>query len=95
MNIFRTIWRSAIVFFVAVLIACGSSDPKAISKEIAELQAKNFPMTKEQQANFAELMEKGQAMLKEGKTSDSINALKQALAILKKAEDAAMFNKSE
>ena len=77
------------------LLACGGSDPASISKQVAELQAKNFPMTAEQKARVSELSKKGQELLQAGKSNESAKALNEALAILKKAEDTAMFNKSE
>ena len=95
MKLNKAMLRNAALLSMLALSACGGSDPASLSKEIAELQAKNFPMTAEQKAQFAALSEKGQELLKSGKTEDSAKVLKEALAILKKAEDTALFNKSE
>ncbi len=95
MNLKKTTLRNLALLSVLGLLACGGSDPASISKQIAELQAKNFPMTATQKARFAELSQKGQELMQAGKSEESIKALNEALAILKKAEDTAMFNKSE
>ncbi len=95
MNLKKTTLRNLALLSVLGLLACGGSDPASISKQIAELQAKNFPMTATQKARFAELSQKVQELMQAGKSEESIKALNEALAILKKAEDTAMFNKSE
>ena len=87
---------SLILIMTAVMASgCGSEDPQALAKQVDELLAKNFPMTDEQKAGVTKFTEQAKDMLSQGKSEESIPAYNQALAILKEAEDADMFNKSE
>lgn len=91
----KHIKRILVTITAAVLVACGSNDPSSMANQIDDLQAKNLPMTAEQKAEFTEANQKGRALLQAGKVNESAQHLEKALAILRQAEDTAMFNKSE
>lgn len=95
MILLKHIQRVALILSVAFLFACGDESPAAIAKEIDDLMAKNLPMSAEQKAEFNQANENGRAALEAGNNAESAQQLKKALAVLRKAEDAAMFNKSE
>lgn len=78
-----------------LLSACGDSDPASLAKQVDEMLAKDFPMTEEQKMQISELTEQAKDLLDQGKTEDSVKAYDQALAVLKEAEDAAIFNKAD
>lgn len=81
--------------FALSLVACGSGGPQAQLKTIDELLAKDLPMTQEQRGDFDDYLAEGKRLLEEGHETESSEVLDKAIAILKIAEDAALFNKSE
>ncbi len=85
----------AILFLALTFTGCGDSSPQSQLSDINELLSKDFPITTEQKAETDKLISEGKRLLQEGKTSESSQALASAFKILKQAEDAAMFNKSE
>ena len=86
-----------IVFAAAISLAagCGSDDPETLADQIKELSAKDLPLTDVQKAEVEEFTKQGEEWLSQGKAEGAVQAFDKALAILKYAEDAAAFNKSE
>lgn len=87
----------AVVIAAAITLAagCGSSDPQSLASQIDELSGKNFPMTDEKKEQLANFTNQGNEALSQGKSEEAVKAFEQAVAILKEAEDTALFNKSE
>lgn len=83
------------LFLSANLAGCGDESPDAKLHAIQGLVAKNIPMNEEQKAEVDKFLTEGKRLLAEGKSEESIVALDRAFKVLKYAEDAAMFNKSE
>ncbi|RME95415.1 MAG: hypothetical protein D6773_18415 [Alphaproteobacteria bacterium] len=73
----------------------GESSPAETLTQIEELQAKKFDMTQEQKTRVAELVAKGKTALEAGNSEAASTALNEALEILKRARDAALFNKAD
>lgn len=73
----------------------GADSPEEQLKSIEEMQAKNNPMTAEQKSGLEASLAKGREALAAGNKEAAGAAFGEALDILKKAEDMAMFNKSE
>ena len=79
-----------------VLASClGPGTPEEQLQAIQELQAKNLPVTKKQQTELDVHIAKGREALEAGNKEQAGEALGKALAILKIAEDAALFNKAD
>ena len=91
----KKVFSLILITTVVMIAGCGSEDPNALANQVDELLAKNFPMTEEQKVDVAKFTEQGKDLLSQGKSEESIQAYNQALVILKEAEDADMFNKSE
>ena len=91
----KKVFSLILAMTVMMIAGCGSEDPKALAGQVDELLAKNFPMTEEQKAGVMKFTEQANDLLGQGKSEESIQAYNQALAILKEAEDADLFNKSE
>jgi len=83
------------LFMSFVLAGCGDDSPEAKLSSINELLAKNIPMNAEQKSDIDKFVGEGKRLLAEGKSEESSLALDSAYKVLKHAEDAAMFNKSE
>ena len=86
---------SVLLATFTLLSACAEKDPAAMSKEVDEMLAKDYPMTEEQQDQITALTAQARELLAQGKAEDSIKAYDQALAVLKEVEDAAIFNKAD
>ncbi|MCG6871755.1 MAG: hypothetical protein LJE84_05650 [Gammaproteobacteria bacterium] len=78
-----------------LLGACGSAAPTEQLTEIQSQLAKGFSMTPEQSSQVGTLVEQGKKALEAGDAAAAGKAFSEALAVLKIAEDTAMFNKSE
>lgn len=76
-------------------VGCGSSDPDAQLKTINELIAKDFPISDQQLAEIEKLVDEGNESVKAGDVEKASAAFDEAIKILKFAEDADRFNKSE
>lgn len=88
------------VFILAAFVllgpaGCGGSDPTSQTKTINELMAKDFPLTAQQRADVEKLVAEGNELVGAGNMEQAGVAFDAAIKILKFAEDAAMFNKSE
>jgi len=73
----------------------GDSTPQEKMAAIEEIQAKNIPLDEQQQAGLGDFIAKGKAALVAGNDEAANEAFQGALDILKAAQDAAIFNKSE
>lgn len=73
----------------------GPGTPEEQLAAIEEMQAENLPMTDEQKTSLSEHIAKGREALAAGDKDAAGTAFTQALAILKKAEDAAIYNKAD
>ncbi len=73
----------------------GPDTPEEQLEEIAAYQAKNNPLTAKQETGLGEHLAKGREALAAGDKEQAKAAFAAAIAILKKAEDAALFNKAD
>lgn len=80
---------------VLALAACADDTYESVSKDIDQLMAEQIPLTTEAEAEIMTLREQGEQLQREGKTEDSVSALKQARDIIEKAKDADLLRKSE
>lgn len=80
---------------VLALAACADDTYESVSKDIDQLMAEQIPLTTEAEAQIMTLREQGEQLQREGKTEDSVSALKQARDIIEKARDADLLRKSE
>ncbi len=80
---------------VALIISCSGGTPQDQLKDISELQAKKYPMAAEETESMNAFIAEGKKLLEEGKLKESSESLKKALALLKQAEDAYIFNKAD
>ncbi len=79
-----------------VLAGCsGPNTPEDQLEAITAYQAKNHPLTAKQETGLAEHLAKGREALAAGDKAQAKTAFAAVLAILKKAEDAALFNKAD
>jgi hypothetical protein len=77
------------------LTACSPSTPQDQLVAIDKLVAKHFPMTEQQRTDLDKYLADGKDLLRDGKEAEASTALSEALKILKIAEDADLYNKSE
>jgi hypothetical protein len=77
------------------LAACSASTPQEQLAAIDELAAKNFPMTEQQRTEVEKHLASGKSLLQDGKEAEASTAFGEALKILKLAQDADLYNKSE
>lgn len=82
-------------FLLAGPAGCGSSDPDTQLKTISELLAKDFPITEQQMTDIEKYVAEGEESMKSGNNEKANAAFDEAIKILKLAEDAHLFNKSE
>ena len=74
---------------------CGTNDPDAQIKTIQELMDKDFPITEQQMSDIEKFVDEGMESIKAGDSDKAMAAFDEAIKILKFAEDAHLFNKSE
>ncbi len=77
------------------LLACSGTDYASVSKEVNEMLAKDVALTAEDKTKVMALRAEGERLHQEGKTQESLEALKQAREILQRAKDADLLRKSE
>lgn len=88
--------RAGALVLVLALAGClGPDSPEEQLKSIEALQAKNLPMTEDQKTEFTQHLGKGREALAAGNKEGAGKAFEAALAILKVAEDTALFNKAD
>ena len=79
-----------------VLAGClGPGTPEEQLQSIEELQNKNLPVTPKQKTELETHINKGREALAAGNKEQAGEEFGKALAILKIAEDAAIFNKAD
>ena len=83
------------LFIACALAACSASTPQDQLAAIDKLVAKNFPMTEQQRTDVDKYLADGKGLLENGKEAEASIAVGEALKILKLAEDADLYNKSE
>lgn len=86
--------------FLAALVAlgpagCGDGDPASQIDTINALMAKDLPLTEQQRTDLERLIAEGNELVRTGNIEQAGTVLGEAIDLLKLAEDAAMFNKSE
>ena len=88
--------RAAALVIALSLTGClGPGTPEEQLQAIEELQGKKLPMTEEQKSGLAKHVEKGREALAAGNKEEAGKEFEAALAILKIAEDAALYNKAD
>lgn len=85
----------AVVLTLAVAGCFGPGTPEEQVQAIEEILAEKVPMTEKQKAEFDALFAQGKDALAGGRKEEAGTALGKAFEILKRAQDAAVFNKSE
>lgn len=87
----------ALALAASVLLAgcLGPDTPEEQLKSIEEYQAKNLPVTDAKKAELANHLAKGHEALTAGNKEQAMAAFGEAIAILKFAEDAAIYNKAD
>ena len=79
-----------------LLAGClGPGTPEEQLETIQEMQAKNLPVTPQQKTELDAHIATGREALETGNKEKAGEAFDKAIAILKKAEDAALFNKAD
>lgn len=87
---------AATVIGVALAIAACSSDSyESVTQDVNALLQKDISIPAEDRNKVMELRSAGERLHKDGKTRESLEALKQARQILEKAKDADLLRKSE
>ncbi len=83
------------LFIACAIAACSPSTPQEQLAAIDKLVAKNFPMTEQQRTEVEKHLVSGKGLLQDGKDAEASSAFGEALKILKLAQDADLYNKSE
>lgn len=85
----------AALAIVLGLAACADDTYESVSKDIDKLMTQQILLTDEDNAQIMTLREQGEQLQQDGKTGESVSALKQARDIIEKAKDADLLRKSE
>ncbi|MDZ7842047.1 MAG: hypothetical protein U5R46_14695 [Gammaproteobacteria bacterium] len=89
----------AVVLLAAIVllgaVGCGENDPASQIDTINELMEKDFPLTEQQRSEVERLVAEGSELASTGSPEQAGAVLDGAIELLRFAEDAAMFNKSE
>lgn len=83
------------LFVACAIAACSPSTPQEQLAAIDTLVAKNFPMTEQQRTEVEKHLASGKSLLQDGKEAEASTAFGEALEILKLAQDADLYSKSE
>jgi len=81
---------AALVF----LAACGGDSPEAKAKSIEQLLSRKLPMNEKQIIELNQALGEAKQLLASGKKEEAGRAYDKALTILRRAEDAALYNKA-
>jgi hypothetical protein len=81
--------------FATMLAACAGDDYASVSGQVDELLKKEMSLTADDKKRLSDLLERSKQLHKDGKEQESAEALKQALEILRRAQDADLLRKSE
>lgn len=84
-----------VLSLVLTLAACSGNDYASVSEEVNQLLAKDIGLTAEDRSKVMALREQGERLRQEGKAQESLESMKQARQILKRAKDADLLRKSE
>lgn len=91
-NPLRAIALAASLFLAGCL---GPGTPEEQLVAIEEAMAEKLPFTPQQKIDLDAAIAQGRTALEGGKKEEATAAFDKALAILKKAEDAAIYNKAD
>ena len=83
------------VAVVLSIVACSDDSYESVAQEINALLQKDISMPAQDKDKVMQLRSEGERLHKDGKTQESLKALKQARQILRKAKDADLLRKSE
>ena len=83
------------VAVVLSIVACSDDSYESVAQEINALLQKDISMPAQDKDKVMQLRGEGERLRKDGKTQESLEALKQARQILRKAKDADLLRKSE
>lgn len=83
------------VAVVLSIVACSDDSYESVAQEINALLQKDISMPTQDKDKVMQLRSEGERLHKDGKTQESLEALKQARQILRKAKDADLLRKSE
>ncbi len=90
----RVVALPALVFAI-MLTACAGDDYASVSGDVDKLLKKDMSLTTDDKTKLNDLLERSKQLYKDGKEQESIETLKQALEILRRAQDADLLRKSE
>lgn len=85
----------SIVVVALTLAACGSDTYESVSKDIDDLLASGVQLTAEDSARVENLRATAEQLHGQGKSEDSIQALKEARQLIETTKDADLLRKSE
>jgi Tfp pilus assembly protein PilN len=83
------------VAVVLSIVACSDDSYESVAQEINALLQKDISMPAQDKDKVMQLRSEGERLHKDGKTQESLEALKQAREILQRAKDADLLRKSE
>ena len=87
---------AAVVVSIALaLAACTADSYESLMQDVNELLQKDISIPAEDKDKVMQLRSEGERLHKDGKTQESLEALKQARQILQRAKDADLLRKSE
>lgn len=87
---------AAVVVSIALaLAACTADSYESLMQDVNELLRKDISISTEDKDKVTQLRSEGERLHKDGKTQESLEALKQARQILQRAKDADLLRKSE
>ena len=91
----KQLLAAVIVAVVLSIVACSDDSYESVAQEINALLQQDIPMPAQDKDKVMQLRGEGERLRKDGKTQESLEALKQARQILRKAKDADLLRKSE
>lgn len=87
---------AAVVVGVALAVAaCTADSYESLMQDVDELLKKDISVPAEDRSKVMQLRSEGERLHNDGKTQESLEALKQARQILQRAKDADLLRKSE
>ena len=87
---------AAVVVGVALAVsACTADSYESAMQDVNELLQKEISMSAQDKDKVMQLRSEGERLHKDGKTQESLKALREARQILQRAKDADLLRKSE
>jgi Tfp pilus assembly protein PilN len=83
------------VAVVLSIVACSDDSYESVAQEINALLQKHISMPAQDKDKVMQLRSEGERLHEDGKTQESLEALRQAREILQRAKDADLLRKSE